>query len=149
MNVESRKTIDRQLLTGARIEALEPRKLRNDAVAYHPLSCQNANPEAVHPPERTDAITLSRSRCSGTMKPSVKPGATLLETVNDNAGFRRERGKRFAALVYVAAFQPEMGENLSKLAESKPVPDAKPSAIRATEDGYLYLGRSTQRLPPI
>jgi hypothetical protein len=23
----------------------------------------NANPDAVHPPERTDAITLSRNRC--------------------------------------------------------------------------------------
>jgi hypothetical protein len=39
----------------------------------------NANPDPVHPPERTDAVTLSRNRAGGTMKPSVKPGATFLE----------------------------------------------------------------------
>ncbi|MEP9375097.1 alpha/beta hydrolase [Aquabacter sp. CN5-332] len=46
---------------------------------------------------------------------------------------------KVAALVYVAAFQPEKGESLVKLAESKPVPNADPGAIKATQDGYLYL----------
>lgn len=46
---------------------------------------------------------------------------------------------KVAGLVYVAAFQPEKGESLAKLAGSKPVPNAPPDAIKATQDGYLYL----------
>ena len=82
LDLESRKTIGRQFLTRACVEALQSRKLGNDAVAHHPLSRGNANPEAVHPPERTDVITLSRSRCGGTMKPSARPGATFLERLS-------------------------------------------------------------------
>src|SRR5258705_11745075 len=37
---------------------------------------------AVHPPERTEALTLSRSRGGGTTKPSVNPGATFLERLS-------------------------------------------------------------------
>ena len=37
LDFESRKTIGRQFLTRARIEALQSRKLGNDAVAHHPL----------------------------------------------------------------------------------------------------------------
>ena len=46
---------------------------------------------------------------------------------------------KVAGLVYVAAFQPEKGESLGKLAGSKPVPNAPSDAIKATADGYLYL----------
>ncbi|HEV7257924.1 MAG TPA: alpha/beta hydrolase [Bosea sp. (in: a-proteobacteria)] len=46
---------------------------------------------------------------------------------------------KVAGLVYVAAFQPDKGESLGKLAGSKPVPNAQPDAIKATADGYLYL----------
>lgn len=46
---------------------------------------------------------------------------------------------KVAGLVYIAAFQPEKGESLAKLAGSKPVPNAAPDAIKATADGYLYL----------
>jgi len=46
---------------------------------------------------------------------------------------------KVAALVYVAAFQPDRGETLAALGASKPVPDADPQAIKATADGYLYL----------
>ncbi|GGF67955.1 alpha/beta hydrolase [Azorhizobium oxalatiphilum] len=46
---------------------------------------------------------------------------------------------KVAALVYVAAFQPEAGESLAMLAGRKPVPDAPVDAIKPTEDGYLYL----------
>ncbi|GGH31803.1 alpha/beta hydrolase [Alsobacter metallidurans] len=46
---------------------------------------------------------------------------------------------KVAGLVYVAAFQPDRGESLAKLADSKPVTGAKPDAIQATPDGFLYL----------
>ena len=37
LDFETRKTIGRQFLTRARIEALQSRKLGNGAVAHHPL----------------------------------------------------------------------------------------------------------------
>lgn len=46
---------------------------------------------------------------------------------------------KVAGLVYIAAFQPEKGESLARLAGSKPVPNAPPDAIKATQDGFLYL----------
>lgn len=46
---------------------------------------------------------------------------------------------KVAALVYVAAFEPDRGESLAKLAASKPVPGADPDAIKTTADGYFYL----------
>ena len=45
-------------------------------------AAENANPEAVRPPERTEAITVSRSRGGATMKPSARPGATFLERLS-------------------------------------------------------------------
>ncbi len=46
---------------------------------------------------------------------------------------------KVTGLVYIAAFQPDRGESLAKLADSKPVTGAKPDAIQATNDGFLYL----------
>lgn len=46
---------------------------------------------------------------------------------------------KVAGLVYVAAFQPQKGESLVELGGSKPVTDADPNAIKATDDDYLYL----------
>ncbi|MBZ7924986.1 alpha/beta hydrolase [Ensifer adhaerens] len=47
--------------------------------------------------------------------------------------------KNVAGLVYVAAFQPEKGESLVSLAQSKPDPNMKPGFVKATSDGYFYL----------
>ncbi|WP_293863261.1 alpha/beta hydrolase [uncultured Alsobacter sp.] len=46
---------------------------------------------------------------------------------------------KVTGLVYVAAFQPDRGESLANLANSKPVTGAKPDAIEATNDGFLSL----------
>lgn len=46
---------------------------------------------------------------------------------------------KVAGLVYIAAFQPEKGESLLTLAGGKPVPNAPPEAIAASDDGYLHL----------
>lgn len=40
------------------------------------------------------------------------------------------------ALVYIAAFQPEVGESVSQLAASKPAPD---NGVKTTRDGRLYI----------
>jgi pimeloyl-ACP methyl ester carboxylesterase len=46
---------------------------------------------------------------------------------------------KVAALVYVAAFEPEKGETLEKLARSKPDPEVHRGWIKETADGYRYL----------
>lgn len=40
------------------------------------------------------------------------------------------------ALVYIAAIQPEIGESVSELAASRPLPS---SAVKSTRDGRLYI----------
>jgi pimeloyl-ACP methyl ester carboxylesterase len=44
-----------------------------------------------------------------------------------------------AGLVYVAAFQPDTGESLVELAQSKPVINMKKGGLLATKDQFFYL----------
>ncbi len=57
-------------------------------------------------------------------------GMVITEAGND---------EKVSALVYVAAFQPEKGESLEKLARVKPDPNVNRSLIKETADGYRYL----------
>ncbi|SIQ24761.1 MULTISPECIES: alpha/beta hydrolase [unclassified Bosea (in: a-proteobacteria)] len=67
--------------------------------------------------------------------PAILVGHSYAGMVITDAG----NDAKVAGLVYVAAFQPEKGESLGALAARKPVPNAPPDAIKATEDGYLHL----------
>lgn len=67
--------------------------------------------------------------------PSVLVGHSYGGMVISDAGKHRN----VAALVFVAAFQPEKGESLLQLAKSKPVVNMKKDSIKATADGFLYL----------
>lgn len=57
-------------------------------------------------------------------------GMVITEAGND---------EKVSALVYVAAFQPDKGESLEKLARSKPDPNVHRDWIKETSDGYRYL----------
>ncbi len=67
--------------------------------------------------------------------PSVLVGHSYGGMVISDAG----NADNVAALVYVAAFQPEKGESLATLAQSKPVENMRKDSIKATPDGFLYL----------
>lgn len=67
--------------------------------------------------------------------PSVLVGHSYGGMVVTEAG----HDHKVAALVYVAAFQPDKGESLIELASRKPVIGADPHAIRETSDGFLHL----------
>lgn len=71
--------------------------------------------------------------------PAILVGHSYGGMVISDAG----RDDRVAGLVYVAAFQPDKGESLAALADRRPVTDAVPGAIKATDDGYLYLDPKT------
>jgi pimeloyl-ACP methyl ester carboxylesterase len=74
--------------------------------------------------------------------PTVLVGHSYGGMVVSDAG----NDPKVAALVFVAAFQPEKGESLLKLAGTKPAsPGSDPKAVNATEDGYLYLQPSAFR----
>jgi len=67
--------------------------------------------------------------------PAILVGHSYGGMVVSDAG----NDSKVSGLVYVAAFQPDKGESLIKLAESKPVVNMGPGGIKATPDGYLYL----------
>ncbi|MGV6876513.1 alpha/beta fold hydrolase [Pseudochelatococcus sp. B33] len=82
-----------------------------------------------------DDVAAARRVLSLQDGPTVLVGHSYGGMVISDAG----DDDKVAALVYVAAFQPEKGESLAALAGSKPVAGARPDTIRATDDGYLYL----------
>jgi pimeloyl-ACP methyl ester carboxylesterase len=57
-------------------------------------------------------------------------GMVITEAGND---------EKVSALVYIAAFQPEKGESLEKLAQSESDPNVHRGWIKETADGYRYL----------
>ncbi|MBB3457192.1 pimeloyl-ACP methyl ester carboxylesterase [Rhizobium sp. BK313] len=67
--------------------------------------------------------------------PSVLVGHSYGGMVISDAG----NADNVAALVYVAAFQPDKGESLAKLVESKPVEHMRKNGVKATPDGFLYM----------
>lgn len=67
--------------------------------------------------------------------PTVLVGHSYGGMVITDAG----NDEKVSALVYVAAFAPEKGESLVKLAQSKPDPKMQPGFVKATADGYFYL----------
>ncbi|AVA25891.1 alpha/beta hydrolase [Rhizobium sp. NXC24] len=67
--------------------------------------------------------------------PSVLVGHSYGGMVISDAG----NADNVASLVYVAAFEPDKGESLATLAQSKPVENMRKDSIRATADGFLYL----------
>ena len=82
-----------------------------------------------------DDVAATRRVLSLQTGPAVLVGHSYGGMVISEAG----NDSHVAALVYVAAFQPDKGESLAKLAESKPVSGAEPGAVKATADGYLFL----------
>ncbi|RTM01766.1 alpha/beta hydrolase [Ancylobacter aquaticus] len=101
------------------------------------LSAKGYRVSIVQEPETSlaDDVAATRRVLALQEGPAVLVGHSYGGTVITEAG----RDDKVAALVYVAAFQPERGETLAALAASKPVPGADPQAIKATPDGYLYL----------
>ncbi|MGK9230897.1 alpha/beta hydrolase [Inquilinus limosus] len=82
-----------------------------------------------------DDVAATRRVLSLQDGPTVLVGHSYGGMVISDAG----NDGKVAALVYVAAFQPEKGETLAGLAESRPDPSMQPGAVKATADGYLYL----------
>lgn len=101
------------------------------------LSAKGYRVSIVQEPETSlaDDVAATRRVLALQEGPAVLVGHSYGGMVITEAG----RDDKVAALVYVAAFQPERGETLAALAASKPVPGADPQAIKATPDGYLYL----------
>lgn len=101
------------------------------------LSAKGYRVSIVQEPETSlaDDVAATRRVLALQDGPAVLVGHSYGGMVITEAG----RDDKVAALVYVAAFQPERGETLAALAASKPVPGADPQAIKATPDGYLYL----------
>ena len=65
--------------------------------------------------------------------PSVLVGHSYGGMVITDAG----NAKNVAGLVYIAAFQPDQGESLVKLAQGKPVPNMRKDSLQATKDRIL------------
>lgn len=101
------------------------------------LSANGYRVSIVQEPETSlaDDVAATRRVLALQDGPAVLVGHSYGGMVITEAG----RDDKVAALVYVAAFQPERGETLAALGASKPVPGADPHAIKATPDGYLYL----------
>lgn len=101
------------------------------------LSAKGYRVSIVQEPETSlaDDVAATRRVLALQEGPAVLVGHSYGGMVITEAG----RDDKVAALVYVAAFQPERGETLAALTASKPVPGADPQAIKATPDGYLYL----------
>ncbi|MFK8251126.1 alpha/beta fold hydrolase [Ancylobacter terrae] len=101
------------------------------------LSAEGYSVSIVQEPETSlaDDVAATRRVLALQNGPAVLVGHSYGGMVITEAG----RDDKVAALVYVAAFQPDRGETLAALGARKPVPGADPQAIRATPDGYLYL----------
>jgi pimeloyl-ACP methyl ester carboxylesterase len=101
------------------------------------LSAEGYSVSIVQEPETSlaDDVAATRRVLALQNGPAVLVGHSYGGMVITEAG----RDDKVAALVYVAAFQPDQGETLAALGASKPVPGADPQAIKATADGYLYL----------
>lgn len=101
------------------------------------LSAKGYRVSIVQEPETSlaDDVAATRRVLALQDGPAVLVGHSYGGMVITEAG----RDDKVAALVYVAAFQPDRGETLAALGASKPVPGADPQAIKATPDGYLYL----------
>lgn len=101
------------------------------------LSAKGYRVSIVQEPETSlaDDVAATRRVLALQDGPAVLVGHSYGGMVITEAG----RDDKVAALVYVAAFQPDRGETLAALGASKPVPGADPQAIKATADGYLYL----------
>ncbi|MFS8114044.1 alpha/beta hydrolase [Rhizobium jaguaris] len=67
--------------------------------------------------------------------PAVLVGHSYGGMVVSDAG----NAANVAALVYVAAFQPDKGESLATLAQSNPPENMRKDSVKATPDGFLYL----------
>ncbi|MCV9962692.1 alpha/beta hydrolase [Pararhizobium sp. BT-229] len=75
--------------------------------------------------------------------PSVLVGHSYGGMVITDAG----NAENVAGLVYIAAFQPEKGESLVDLAQSKPVINMKKGGLLATKDRFFYL--DTEAFPEL
>ena len=71
--------------------------------------------------------------------PTVLVGHSYGGMVITDAG----NAENVAGLVYVAAFQPDKGESLVDLAQSKPVINMKKGGLLATKDHFFYLDPET------
>jgi pimeloyl-ACP methyl ester carboxylesterase len=67
--------------------------------------------------------------------PSVLVGHSYGGMVVSDAG----NADNVAALVYVAAFEPDKGESLATLVQGKPVESMRKNSVKATADGFLYM----------
>ncbi|RXF72986.1 alpha/beta fold hydrolase [Hansschlegelia zhihuaiae] len=98
------------------------------------LKAKGYNVAVVQPPMTSlkDDVDAARRVLDLQDGPSVLVGHSYGGMVVTEAG----QAQNVAGLVYVAAFQPDEGENLLDLAGRIPPPT---TGIKATADGYLYL----------
>ncbi|WP_412778275.1 alpha/beta fold hydrolase [Thalassospira lucentensis] len=101
------------------------------------LSAKGFHVSIVQPPETSlaDDVAATNRVLALQDGPTVLVGHSYGGMIISDAG----NAANVASLVYIAAFAPEKGESLADLANSKPVPDANPDAIKSTADGFLYL----------
>lgn len=100
------------------------------------LSAQGYNVSLVQEPLTSlhDDVAATRRVLALQDGPAVLVGHSYGGMVVSDAG----NDEKVVALVFVAAFQPEKGESLLKLADSKPDPKQQ-NFIKATSDEFLYL----------
>ena len=96
LDLEAGKPLGCHLLAPLRVDPLQPDAVRRRC---RRPSCRcaaaNANPDAVHPPERTEAMMLSRKRGGATMKPNARPGATFFDRLSSTTQLSgRQRRQR-------------------------------------------------------
>lgn len=90
------------------------------------------------PPETSleDDVAATNRAIDAMDGPVVLVGHSYGGIIISNAG----NNPHVKSLVYVAAFQPDVGESLGSLAASKPPASSAP---KPSSDGFLYIGQST------
>jgi pimeloyl-ACP methyl ester carboxylesterase len=103
-------------------------------VVFDILSHKGYNVRIVQPPHTTleDDVAATNEAITGLIGPVVLVGHSYGGGVISIAGDRQ----KVKALVYVAAFEPEVGETMAQLLGSRPAPS---DDVRKTRDGHLYF----------